>query len=374
MRRGGQSPRWRSGIAEGDRSALAMLAPGTMLRDALDRILRGQTGALIVLGHDATVESICTGGFTLDVKPSATRLRELAKMDGAIVLDTDRNRIVGAAIHLVPDPRIPTEESGTRHRTAERVARQTGFPVLSVSHSMRTVALYVEDRRYVVEDSTSLLSRANQALSTLERYRSRLDEVSGELSGLELEDLATVRDVAAVVQRLEMVRRISTEIEGYVVELGSDGRLLQLQLDELTRGMDTELDLTLRDYCAIPLVDNPGGAGSSGRPRQALTQLGRLSASQLLELASVAEALGFEGPDGLDQPVSPRGYRLLARVPRLPQPVASRLISHFGDLRKILTSTVDDLQAVDGVGETRARAVRDGLNRLAESFMLERYG
>ena len=217
------------------RANLALMAPGTALRDGLERILRGRTGALIVLGYDKTVESICTGGFPLDVEFSATRIRELCKMDGAVVLSSDGSRIVRAAVHLMPDPKIPTEESGTRHRTAERVARQTGFPVISVSQSMRIISLYVNGQRHVLDDSAAILSRANQALATLERYKLRLDEVSGTLSALEIEDLVTVRDAVAVVQRLEMVRRIADEIAGYVVELGTDGRLIALQLDETFR-------------------------------------------------------------------------------------------------------------------------------------------
>ena len=178
------------------RSVLAAMAPGTQLRDGLERILRGNTGGLIVLGFDRTVESLSTGGFELDVEFSATRLRELSKMDGAVVLSTDGTRIQRANVHLVPDPTIFTDEQGTRHRTAERVAKQTGYPVISVSQSMRIIALYVEGRRYVLDDSAAILSRANQALATLERYKLRLDEVAGTLSALEIEDLVTVRDAS----------------------------------------------------------------------------------------------------------------------------------------------------------------------------------
>ncbi|MGZ4573244.1 MAG: DNA integrity scanning diadenylate cyclase DisA, partial [Blastococcus sp.] len=212
------------------RELLGRIAPGTALRDGLERILAGRTGALIVLGYDRVVESLCTGGFALDVALSATRLRELAKMDGAVICDRDATKLLRAAVQLLPDPSIPTDEQGTRHRTADRVAKQTGFPVVSVSKSMNTIALYIGGRRYVLEDSGQILARANQALATLERYKMRLDEVAGTLSALEIEDLVTVRDAMAVSQRLEMVRRIATEIEGYVVELGSDGRLLSLQL------------------------------------------------------------------------------------------------------------------------------------------------
>jgi len=202
------------------RATLAAVAPGTELRDGLERILRGRTGALIVLGHDKVVEAMSTGGFPLAIDFSSTRLRELAKMDGAIVLDREGTRILRAATQLLPDPTIETNESGTRHRTAERVAKQTGFPVVSVSQSMQIVALYVAGRRHVLEGSMAILSRANQALQTLERYKARLDEVAGTLSALEIEDLVTVRDVASVLQRLEMVRRISEEIDSYVVDLG----------------------------------------------------------------------------------------------------------------------------------------------------------
>src|SRR5213078_4363268 len=224
------------------------VAPGTALRDGLERILRGNTGGIVVLGHDKAVESLCSGGFPMDVEFSATRLRELAKMDGAIVLDDTMTRIVRANVQLVPDPTIPTEESGTRHRTAERVARQTGYPVISVSQSMRIIGLYVAGRRYVLDDSAAILSRANQALATLERYKLRLDEVAGTLSALEIEDLVTVRDAVAVVQRLEMVRRIADEIAGYVVELGTDGRLRALQLEELMAGVESDRTLVIRDY------------------------------------------------------------------------------------------------------------------------------
>jgi len=349
------------------RATLALMAPGTVLRDGLERILRGRTGALIVLGHDDVVESICTGsGFALDIEFSATRLRELCKMDGAVVLSSDGTRIVRAAVHLMPDPSIPSEESGTRHRTAERVAKQTGFPVISVSQSMRIIGLYVAGQRHVLDDSASILSKANQALQTLERYKLRLDEVSGTLSALEIEDLVTVRDAVAVVQRLEMVRRIADEIAGYVVELGTDGRLLALQLEELMAGVEADRTLVIRDY--LPVGRRVHDADD------ACAELDGLTATELIDLVAVAKALGYPGAaDALDAAVSPRGYRLLAKVPRLPVPVIERLVEHFGSLQRLLGATVEDLQAVDGVGDARARGVREGLSRLAEASILERY-
>jgi len=360
-----------AGIAPTDemlrlRATLSAIAPGTALRDGLERILRGRTGALIVLGSDRLVDSICTGGFTLDVPFTATGLRELAKMDGAIIIDRDITKITRAAVHLMPDPSIHTDETGTRHRTADRVARQTGIPVISVSQSMQIIAAYVGESRHVIEGSAQILSRANQALATLERYKLRLDEVSGTLSALEIEDLVTVRDAVAVVQRLEMVRRIADEISGYVVELGTDGRLLALQLDELMAGVDADRTLVIRDY--LP-------TGRKARTLdEALVELDLLSAAEFIDLVAVAKAIGYPGAsDALDAAVSPRGFRLLAKVPRLPTPIVDRLVDHFGSLQRLLGATVEDLQAVDGVGDARARGVREGLSRLAEASILERY-
>jgi diadenylate cyclase len=348
------------------RDVLATVAPGTWLRDGLERILRGNTGALIVIGWDKTVETLCTGGFPLDVEFSATRLRELCKMDGAVVLASDGGRIVRAATHLMPDPAIPTEESGTRHRTAQRVALQTDFPVISVSQSMRIISLYLGDRRYVLESVGELLGRANQAIATLERYKSRLDEVSNALSALEIEDLVTVRDAAIVSQRLEMVRRIADEVTGQIVELGSDGRLLALQLEELMAGVDADRELIARDY--VP-------TGRRGRePEQVLVEVAELSATDLLDLTLVAKAMGLPStPEGLDSAASPRGHRLLARVPRMPGGVLDRVVEHFGGLQKLLAASAEDLQVVDGIGESRARSVREAISRLAEVSIIDRY-
>ncbi|MFZ5870755.1 MAG: DNA integrity scanning diadenylate cyclase DisA [Actinomycetota bacterium] len=348
------------------RATLAAVAPGTELRDGLERILRGRTGALIVLGMDRTVDHLCSGGFALDVDFSSTRLRELAKMDGAIVCDREASRILRAAVQLVPDPSIETTESGTRHRTAERVAKQAGFPVISVSASMNIVALYVGSRRHVLEGSDAILARANQALATLERYKARLDEVTGTLSALEIEDLVTVRDVSSVVQRLEMVRRISDEIAGYVVELGTDGRLLALQLDELIGGIGPDRELVIRDYLA--------SAKRARTVEDVLADLAGLDSSELVDLGQVAKVLALTlGGESLDGAVSPRGYRLLSKVPRLPGAIVDRLVEHFDGLQKLLAANIEDLMTVDGVGEQRARAVREGLSRLAESSILERY-
>ncbi|MDN5761832.1 MAG: DNA integrity scanning diadenylate cyclase DisA [Microlunatus sp.] len=337
---------------------LAQVAPGTPLRDGFERILRGRTGALVVMGHTREVQDLCTGGFELNVGFTATALRELAKMDGAIVLESDSHRIVRAGVQLMPAATIPTAETGTRHRTADRVARQTGVPVIAVSSSMATISLYVDAYRQFVEHPDQILSRANQALQTLERYRARLREVTVRLSGLEVQDQVTVRDVAAVAQRLEMVQRLDAELAEYVAELGSEGRLLVLQLHELTTGLPELAELVERDYRPD---GNDGGDGTFGQSR-----LADLDSGQLLDLALVARTVGFATTD-LDVRITPRGYRQVAQIHRLPRALGERLIEHFGSLQALFAASGSDLQEVEGVGEQRARAIRNGLVRVAES-------
>src|SRR5256885_2817665 len=220
--------------------ALAAVAPGKPLREGLDRILQAGMGALVVVGDGPEVLNICSGGFLLDAAFSPQRLSELAKMDGAIILAPDASRIARANVHLVPNPNVPTSETGTRHRTAERVARSIAVPVVSVSEDQQVITVYIGDEKHPLEPIPRLLNRANQALQTLERYRTRLDAVSGSLSALEIEDLVTLRDVVTVLQRTEMVRRIAEEMDGYIVELGVDGRLVRLQLEEMMGGVEDD--------------------------------------------------------------------------------------------------------------------------------------
>jgi diadenylate cyclase len=351
------------------REVVARLAPGTGLRDGLERILRGRTGALIVLGHDEHVEAICDGGFSLDVRYAPTRLRELCKMDGAVVLSTDGGRILRANVQLVPDPSIATDESGTRHRSAERAAIQTGYPVISVSHSMNIVTVYVGGERHVLTDSATILSRADQAIATLERYKTRLDEVSRQLSRAEIEDFVTLRDVMTVVQRLELVRRIGLVIDDDAVELGTDGRQLRLQLEELLGGNDIARELIVRDYHANP--EPP----SKAQIANTLTELDALSDTELLELTALAKVFGYPTTsEAQDSALSPHGYRAMAEIPRLQFAHVDLLVRKFGTLQGLLAASANDLQSVDGIGTLWARHVREGLSQLAESTIAETLG
>jgi diadenylate cyclase len=347
---------------EDRRAVLALLAPGSELREGIERIIRSGRGALIVIGWTPQVEPLVSGGFIIDIAATAQRIAELAKMDGAIVLDAAATRVLRANVHLVPDPSIGTTETGTRHRSAERTARQTNQAMIAVSESMGVVTVYHGDTKRTLEEVSALLFRANQALSTLERYRFRLDEVSSTLSAREVEDAVTVRDVVLTLQRAEMMRRIAREVAEHVVELGTEGRLIELQLDELVAAVADERELVVRDYL-----------GDRRRKlSKVLADVGRLSTDDLLDAEQVAEILAYD-PDQLESPVTPRGYRLLSRIPRLPNSVVDRLVESFGSLPRILEATISELDEVEGVGESRARTIQDGLRRLAEASLLDRY-
>jgi len=345
-------------------AALRLVAPGTRLRDGIERIIQARMGALLVIGAGPDVLSVCSGGFLLDAEFTPQRLSELAKMDGAIIITGDCQRIVRSNVHLVPDPNIPTAETGTRHRTAERVARQIDVPVITVSEDRTEVEIHVRGLKRSIEPTQRVLARADQALQILERYKTRLDAVSGSLSALEVEDLVTVRDVATVLQRAEMVRRIAEEIEGYVIELGADGRLVMLQLDELIGGVEDDRRLVAKDY----FTEKPDWELTN-----VMAQLAALDDDSVLDLAEVVGVLRLPNELGLDSQLQPRGFRLLHKIPRLPEVVSDHVIDRFTNLQKIMRASESDLVQVDGVGDARAKAIKDGLARLAETSILERY-
>ncbi len=345
-------------------AALRLVAPGTPLREGLDRILQARMGALIVVGDGPDVLSVCSGGFLLDAEFTPQRISELAKMDGAIILAADGSRVARANVHLVPDPNIPTSETGTRHRTAERIGRQLDVPVITVSEDMSVVAVHRRGEKHTLETIPRVLARADQALQILERYKARLDSVSGSLSALEVEDLVTLRDVATVLQRAEMVRRVADEVDGYVIELGSDGRLVMLQLEELVGGVDEDRRLVVKDYARD---------ASEHAVVQVLTELGALDDEALLDVQAVARVLHLGANVEIDRALQPRGYRLLHKIPRLPEIVSEHVVGRFANLQKILRAGLADLTEVEGVGDARARAIKEGLSRLAETSILERY-
>jgi Predicted nucleic-acid-binding protein (contains the HHH domain) len=339
------------------------LAPGTMLREGLENVLRAKMGALVAIGDGPKVMEVVDGGFALNCEFTPAGFYELAKMDGALVLSDDARRIIYVNAQLVPDPTLPTSETGTRHRTAERVARQTGAMVIAISQRRNIITLYLGNLRYTLQDLTVILSRANQALQTLEKYKTVLIRGLSTLSALEFEDLATLSDVAAVIIRAEHVSRIAAEIQRNIIELGSEGRLISMQLEELTPE-DDEVLLLIRDYCVSADANNHEAV------REQLANL----PEENLDPYNVCRILGYGvTPNAIDVPVVPRGFRLLHHIPRLPLPVVENLVDHFKTLKRVFAATIDELDEVDGIGEVRAKTIRDGLKRLREHALLDRH-
>ncbi len=346
-------------------AAIAKIAPGTELRQAVDDIIRSHEGALIVIGDPNELAFLYSGGIRIDAPFRPQLLYELAKMDGAIILDEAIKRLAWANVQLMPDPTIPSHETGTRHRTAERVAKQTGALVVSVSQQRETVTLFVGQARYQLDPVADVLAKTNQALGTLDTYRQRLEQALTRLTALEFQNAVVLDDVLVVLQRAEMTSRMAQRITRDCVELGGEGRLIRLQLEELVGDVPRERDAIVRDYHVL-------GAGDEATA--ALAELSSLSYQELLEFPRLAEVLGYDrNANPLDQSVVPRGYRILSHIPRLPEPLVQRVVSGLGSLDAVVRASQRELESVEGVGAVRAREIREGLRRLQEHNLVDRY-
>src|SRR5215204_1492640 len=345
--------------------ALEMVAPGTPVREGIDNIVHARTGGLIVIGDPDELSFLFTGGIKLDIDYTPALLYQLAKMDGAIALNGNATRIAWCNVQLMPDPTILSSETGTRHRTAERVSKQTDALVIAVSQRRDVVSLYVDGAKYILEEIPAVLAKANQALATLDKYRTRLDQVSTRLTALEFEGGVTLHDVLTVLQRAELVTRMAVEIERYIVELGTEGRLIEMQLEETMVGVAADKSALVRDY----IVED-----TDERFTDALDQLVRLPHQDLLDFGRLAELLGYDRKlNTLDHPASPRGHRILGRIPRLPKMVVHSIVGEFNGLDEILAATDPELESVEGVGDMRAKDIREGLRRLQEINLVDRY-
>jgi diadenylate cyclase len=345
---------------------LERVAPGTELREAIDRILQAGSGALIVIGNITELRHIMSGGFNINTEFSAPGLFELAKMDGAVVVSQDQKTIQSSNVHLVPEPSIITHEAGMRHRTAERVARghKSAF-VIAISEKMNTVSIYVGEEHFTLENIPLVLAKADQALQTLSRYRVRLDKEFGHLNTLEIEDMVTLRDVIKVMERNEMVVRIADEVRFQVSELGKDGRLVSLQLNELMAGVEKLQRLLAKDYL-VPRDDRG--------PEVIVRDLRNLSADELTDDVTIARVLGFRSSTELmNKLVRPRGYRILSMIPGIPSGVVDKVVARFDNLKNVMRASPALLDEVDGVGERRALIIKEGLDRISEAIMMEGY-
>ena len=344
-------------------SVLKSIAPGTPIRDGLENILRAKTGSLLLITDNTEVlKEIVDGGFVINEDYTSSKLYELAKMDGAIVLSGDMKKILYANAQLIPQHEIQTTETGTRHRTAERTAKQTGELVISISQRRNIITVFKGNDRYVLEDTEVVLNKANQAIQTLEKYKKVFDNKLNILNEYEFNDIVTLQNVVLAIQRAEMVMRIVEEIQRQIYELGDDGRLVKMQLDELIGGLEKEESLIIKDYIIKKKKD----------PDKILEELKELEYEELLKESTIAKILGYEYFDNYDElAVYPKGYRILCKIPRMPTNIVENLVDSFKSFQHILVADIESLDEVDGIGEVRAKTIKQSLKRMQEQFVFE---
>ena len=341
---------------------LKKIAPGTPIRDGLENILKARTGALLLItDKPEVIEEVVDGGFYINEEYTSSKLYELAKMDGAIVLNGNMDRILYANAQLIPSYQIPTVETGTRHKTAERTAKQTGELVISISQRRSIITLFKENYRYILENTETVLNKANQAIQTLEKYRKVYDNKLSILNEYEFNDIVTLDDVLIVIQRAEMVMRIVDEIKKKIYELGADGRLVNMQLEELIGGLQKEEVQLIKDY--IIKEENI---------EKVVEDLSKLGHEELINLTAIARMLGYESFENFEElAVYPRGYRILSKVPRMPSSIVDKLVKSFKSFQHILVAETEDLNKVDGIGDVRAKSIKQSLRKMQEQFAFD---
>ena len=344
---------------------LKLIAPGTPIRDGLENILRAKTGALLLItDNNDVIKEVVDGGFYINEEYTSSKLYELAKMDGAIVLSGDLKRILFANAQLIPSRDIETRETGTRHRTAERTAKQTGELVISISQRRNIITIFKGNYRYILEDTNAVLNKANQGIQTLERYKKVFDNKLSILNEYEFNDIVTLKNVIDVIQRAEMVRRIAEEIRRQICELGVDGRLVNMQLEELMGGVEKEEGLIIKDYMVA--------TKKKRTPEKVIQELTETQYEEMTKENIIAKLLGYETFDNYDEVgVYTRGYRILNKIPRMPTNIVENLILSFKSFQHVLAADIESLDEVDGIGEVRARTIKQSLRRMQEQFMFE---
>lgn len=341
---------------------LQFIAPGTSIREGIDNVLRANTGGLIVVGYNEKVKSLVDGGFAINCAFSPSFLYELAKMDGAIILNETGSKILFANAHLAPDPGVPSTETGMRHRTAERVAKQTKALVIAISQRRNIITLYKGNFRYALNDIAVILTKANQAIQTLEKYKAVFEQSVLNLSILEFEESVTYNDFLQVLRRFELILKIKKELLAYLSELGTEGRLIRLQMNEILTELEQTAMLIIKDYAFQRDI----------MEREVLQHIQAIADSEPFDDVILLKLIGYQGYVHLDEFKNPRGYRILHKIPRLPVVIIENLIDSFGELPKIITATVEELDDVEGIGEVRARKIKEGFKLIKERLYTER--
>ena len=337
------------------KDAIRLTAPGQPLRTALDMIIAAHLGALICVGDTETVLASGNDGFPLNISFTSNRLFELSKMDGAIVIDGDLTQILRANFHLNPDPSLATSETGMRHRTAARMSTLTDAIVISVSERRAVVNVYVHGKSYQIQPIAELMGSVNQLVGTLQTTRSSLDRSLLRLTALELDDYVTLADITGIFSSFEILQQAKEELETCIEKLGTRGKLVRMQLEQLAgESIDTEYDLMIRDYASESSEENA---------HQIRQRFAGMSAQDLSNPKRVAEVLGFDDLDE-DSVMTPLGLRTLSRVSVVRDGVAEKIVDEYGSLQELMGDIKKDPERLGDFGVNNPAILADSLARM----------
>jgi len=332
------------------------LLPGEPLRLGVDLIANKNAGALIVIGTSSKLDKISSGGITLNnCSYSPEMLSELAKMDGAIIVSEDVGKILKANVHLNPDDKIQTSETGTRHRTAQRTSSSINLPVVAVSEESSTIKVFDNSEVVELEESSAILGRVNESLQSIDRMRRRFDEAVTNLGELELENSLTNQEVLQVIQRGELLTRLASQVRLEAEKLGTEAGLITIQIDSLESGVTSTLNLVLKDH--LP--------GRKFRvTSKVLDEISELSYQELNTIDYLGSILAKLPLDDISVP---RGYRVLARLPDLPDNLHDSIVQKYKSLPKLLSAPTEKLYEIEGIGRNRAQQLRDYFDTLLKN-------
>jgi diadenylate cyclase len=341
-------------------SKIRLLAPGTRLRKALDDIVNAKLGTIVMFVDSiAASKDIIQAGFPVDTPFTPERLYELSKMDGAIIVDQEVTKFYFANVHLLPDAGIPSSETGIRHRTAERVARQTGNLVVAVSSKRNIITAYYKQHKHVINTIGYLVTKIGRALSVLEKHRENLDKIIKQIDTDEFNDCVSLDELVFLIIKFLGTQKIKDEIEPYIIEIGVEGKLSSMQLQEIYGDLDEQLKYLIMDYAADEIEES-----------EVIEIIDRLRSQKDIHNLDVASTLGYEAASVAqieDRKVTPRGYRLLILKAKMPMNISKNVIQALGNMSRICSADIDALKTVEGIGEKRANRIFESIRMLEQA-------
>lgn len=325
---------------------LKIISPGTSLRAAIEGIQKAKTGGLIVACNDF-MGDVFEGGFKINSRVTPQRLIELSKMDGAIILSKDLKKILHANVLLTPDNAISSNETGTRHKAAERTAKQAETIVITVSQRRDEIALFYKNIKYVIRNTGDIIRRATEVLQILEKHKEVFEKNKNELDKEELRKKPVLTKALLLIQRGIMILKISETLKGYIIELGAEGTIVKSRLREILHRVEKEIDDVIKDYTKLGL----------SKSKKILSVL---SYDELLELENIKQCLGLSE----EGDIFSKGHRTLGRA-GISEKEAGILIKNFKNLIAILELKKENL--IPFFEEEKINEMLEKINHLKEN-------